>query len=288
MTFSKTGMSGITSVDLDLMSPTGGVIESPLFSMRKLDFEMIDSASVITHVKVANNIMYVFTQSRNDKKMYRKVLGDPLSEAPQDLKVDPIRKTFISPMGSLILFCTEGATHQTYFYFYSKQMKKYKSAQKILRDVYVQCVSFNKLTYSENYAHFILGSFKGEIYSVEYSNADIISAKLLYTLPSNIRNEPDPVMSLEMVNLASADELCLFCATKDRIYLFSGRSTSGAMDLGIQNVFKAYEENSKKISSSSLWLPESTDYSCLQAFCPNQSLSPSKLYWLAGIVFFLN
>ena len=284
MAFGKAGgMSGLTAIDMDLMNPDGGVIDSPLFSMRKLDFEMIDSQSQITHVQVASNIMYIFTQSRGDKKMYRKVVGDPSLEAPQDLKVDPIRKCFISPSGSLIVFCTEGVTHQTYFY--SKQMKKYKSAQKILKDIHVQCVSFNKLTYSDNYVHFILGSFRGEIYSVEYSNADIVSAKLLYTLPNNVRNEPDPVMSLEIVNLT--DELCVFCATKDRIYLFSGHSNGGSSDLGIQNVFRAYAENAKKVSSSSLWLSESTEYSCLQTFCsnPNQTSTPSKLFWLAGIGF---
>ena len=140
-----------------------------------LHFSLIDpTSSVITHAQVANSVLYVFTQGLgNDRKLYRKTIGDASSADYFDLKVDPISKVFVNPLGNLILFTTDSM--QTYYF--SKNMKKYRNGQKFLKDVQIQCVAYNRMTCSENVTHFLVGSAKGEIISVEYVSGELTSAK---------------------------------------------------------------------------------------------------------------
>ena len=261
-----------------------GMIEAPLFSMRKIDFDLLDPTSVITHAQIANSVLYVFTLGiTNDRKLYRKIIGDSSSADFFDLKVEAISKIFVNPLGNLILFTTE--MNQTYYF--SKVMKKYKTAQKFLKDIQVQCMAFNRVTQNESCQHFLVGSMKGEIISVEYANGELISSKQIYQLTNSFRGsdanvrgaDPIPVMSMELILVAS-DEICVFCASKDRILMFSGQSTAGVLDLGIQSVFKVYSDNMRKVLP--LLFSVSSNNSQIHPLYSSQSLTPSKLYWFAG------
>ncbi|XP_075241527.1 vacuolar protein sorting-associated protein 18 homolog [Convolutriloba macropyga] len=270
--------------DLDMLGAENesGLLETPLFSARQVDFSLIDpTSSVITHAQVANSVLYVFTQGLgNDRKLYRKTIGDASSADYFDLKVDPISKVFVNPLGNLILFTTDSM--QTYYF--SKNMKKYRNGQKFLKDVQIQCVAYNRMTCSENVTHFLVGSAKGEIISVEYVSGELTSAKQIHQLrPSSRSTETIPVLSMEMVlmgGVSSSDEVCVFCASKDRIYMFTGQTTPGVLDLGIATVIRPYWDGTRK--TTPVIIPVPTNHSQIQVQFHNKSITPTKIYWFAG------